>query len=680
VKVPLSWLREFVDVTVEPRRLGDDLTMVGLALEGLEKDGQDTVLDIDVTTNRVDAMNVYGIAREVSVIYGLPLRPLDLALAESGPPAAEALRVEIEAPDLCPRFCARVLDVRLGPSPAWIRDRLEQVGVRPINNVVDLTNYVMLEMGHPSHAFDLARIPGGRLNVRWAREGEKLTTLDGAPRTLTARMGVVAGPEAALALAGIMGGASSEVSEDTRTVALEAAYWDPLSIRRTAKALGMRTEASHRFERGADPEGTAVATARIAHLLQKIGGGSVRPGLIDRLAAKVPKRKTSLRYARLGQILGTDVPEGEAQRILRGLGFDVSPREGLALDVGVPTWRSDVSREADLVEEVGRHHGLGRVAPTLPPAREVGGLKPFQVRERRIRDVLVAAGLTEVVNYSFVASASAGADTGEPLRLQNPLSADADVLRRSLLVPGLLATLRTNLRQGRRDVALFEIGRVFAESGEPLPREERRLALLLTGTFGSPHWSERRRPADFYDLKGIVEVVFRRLGWDPPALQAAGGPDGLLHPGRSARLDWNGPIGHLGALHPDLKDAWEIREETLVAELSLERLLEEAPRTRRFQALARFPAVTRDLSALVDAGLTAAELEAVVRDSGGEALRAVTVVDRYAGDRIPAGKVSLTLTLRYQHPERTLTGEEVQASLERVTRALKARGAEIRGE
>jgi phenylalanyl-tRNA synthetase beta chain len=679
VKVPLSWLREFVDVTVEPPRLGDDLTMVGLALEGLETDGEDAVLDIDVTTNRVDAMNVYGIAREVAVVYGVPLKPLDVSLVETGRPAGEVLRVEIEAADLCPRFCARVLDVRLGPSPAWMRDRLEAAGVRPINNVVDLTNYVMLEMGQPSHAFDLARIPSGRLHVRWAREGEKLTTLDGVDRAFTPRMGVVSGPESALALAGIMGGASSEVSDDTRTIALEAAYWDPLSIRRAAKALGMHTEASHRFERGADPEGTAAATARIGHLLRKIGGGSVRPGLIDRTPAPLLRRTASLRLARLDQLLGVAVPDNEARRILDGLGFEPSASGGTTIDVRVPTWRGDVSREVDLVEEVGRHFGLARVPATLPPAREAGGLKPSQERERRVRSVLVAAGLTEVVNYSFVSSTLAKASPGEPLRLHNPLSADADVLRSGIVVPGLLTSLRTNLRQGRRDVALFEIGRVFAESGEPLPREERRLGLLLTGRIGSSHWSERGRPADFFDLKGIVETLFRRLGWDPPDL-ATGGLPSLLHPGRAAVIVKDGPIGYLGALHPDLRDAWELREETLVAELSLERLLEETPPVARFEPLARFPPVTRDLSVLGDEGLSAAALRALVRESAGELLREVTVVDRYAGVRIPPGKVSLTLTLRYQHPERTLTGEEVQASLERVTRALKTRGAEIRGE
>jgi len=278
----------------------------------------------------------------------------------------EALAVEIEAPDLCPRFSARVLDVRLGPSPAWLRERLEMVGVRPINNIVDLSNYVMLEMGHPSHAFDLARVPSARLRVRWAREGERLLTLDEVERTLSPRTGVVAGPDGALALAGLMGGASSEVSDETRTVALEAAYWNPLAIRRAAKALGMHTEASHRFERGADPDGTTLATARIAHLLEKLGAGTTRPGLIDVVAAPIERREVRLRVARVSALLGTEVSPEQCERTLSGLGFDLKETGKGEWGVSVPTWRGDVSREADLIEEVGRHHGIDKVPSTIP--------------------------------------------------------------------------------------------------------------------------------------------------------------------------------------------------------------------------------------------------------------------------------------------------------------------------
>jgi phenylalanyl-tRNA synthetase beta chain len=674
MKVPLSWLTEFVEVPVEPRRLAEDLTLAGLAVDAVETLGKDAVLDLDITTNRVDCMNVYGVAREVSVLYSRPLRPLEVSFAEAGEAAARSLRVEVEAPDLCPRFSARVLDVRLGPSPQWLRDRLEAVGVRPIHNVVDLTNYVMMEMGHPSHAFDLAKVPEARLVIRWARAGERLTTLDGAERALAGRIGVVAGPGAPLALAGIMGGASSEVSEATHVVALEAAYWDPLSVRRAAKALGMRTEASHRFERGADPEGTSLATARIAHLLQRIGAGSARPGLIDVCPAPPPRRLLALRLAQVPRVLGAVVAEAEARRILAGLGFGLGEARGETLTAQVPTWRSDVSREADLVEEVGRHYGLAKVPSTLPPAGRVEGLRPAQALERAAREVLVGAGLSEVINSAFVPDPAPGAPPR--IRLENPLAEDNGTLRDSLVVPGLLSTLQSNVRRGTRDVRIFEVGRVFLP-GAGKAVEERRLGLLISGG-ATLHWSERRRAADFFDVKGVLEVLARRLG--PFHFRTGDGLPCHVHPGKSALVFRNGQaLGYVGALHPDTAAAWELREETLVAELNLEPVFLAPPLPERFQPLSRFPAVTRDLSIVCHEGLSGAELETLVRGVAGGLLRSSTVTDRYQGPPVPAGKVGLTLSLVYHDPSRTLTGEEVQASLEAVVVALRARGAEIRG-
>jgi phenylalanyl-tRNA synthetase beta chain len=680
MRFPLSWLREYVDVTTEPAKLGADLTLAGFALDGLETDGKDAILDIDVTTNRVDCMNVYGLAREIAVVYGLPLKPLDLSFTERGTPAAEALDVTIEAPELCPRFSARILDVRLGPSPAWLRDRLEAVGVRPIHNVVDLTNYVMMEMGHPSHAFDHALIPEGRLRVRWANEGEALETLDGTKRVLTGRQGVVAGPESALALAGIMGGARSEVSDDTKVVALEAAYWEPLVIRRASKALGMHTEASHRFERGADPEATVVALARIAHLLEKIGAGSTRPGLIDGVAVPAQRRTIVLRPSRVELVLGVPVPKPKAEAILLGLGFGIGSDEGDSLVVEVPSWRGDVGREADLVEEVGRHFGLDKVPSSIPATDGMGSLGRGQAEERTARATLVAAGLTEAITYAFVREVTGpSATVGAPgsVALENPLAAEQSVLRGSLLLPGLFDVLDLNLRQGRRDVALFEIGRVFRD-GPDLPVEERRLAILLTGRFGGGHWSEEKpRAADFFDLKGLVERLFERLGQEPPTLQREGLPE-LLHPGRGAVLLHGGTaLGWLGALRPGIREG---AADVLVAELAIEPLLGQPAPLLRFAPLPRFPAVERDLSVLSDARASADEVEGRIRTAAGPLLVAVTVVSKYDRPPVPEGKVSLTLGLRYRHPERTLTGEEVQASVDGVIRDLRAAGLEIRGQ
>ncbi len=679
MRVPLSWLREFVDVRVEPQRLADGLTLAGLAVDAVETHGDDVVLDIDVTTNRVDCMNVYGVAREVSVLYGLPLRPLDVSFTESGPPAAAALDVTIEAADLCPRFCARVLDVRMGPAPAWIRERLEKVGVRSINNVVDVTNYVMIEMGQPTHAFDLAQIPGGRLHVRWCRDGETLKTLDGVARTLTGRVGVVAGADGALALAGIMGGASSEVSDSTRAIALEAAYWEPLAVRRSAKALGMHTEASHRFERGADPEGPPAGTARIAHLLQKIGGGTARPGLVDRVAAPRAARSAVLRPVQQRTLLGVDVPEPRARAILEGLGFAAVGPEGAGTRYAIPTWRGDVAREADLIEEVGRHHGLDKIPSTVPAARGAEGLRRHQVRERAIREILAGFGLTEVVNYAFVASAAAADDPSPRVALANPLSADQDVLRSSLVIPGLVANAKTNASRGRRDVQSFEVGKVFA----PAPHgagEERRLGVLLAGAARAPHWSERPRAADVFDVLGLMDGLAARLGVGPFRYEAGAAPP-FLHPGKSGRVFWAGnAIGWLGAIHPDVAARWELRDEAVAAEIALEGLLAPPAAPPRFQPLPRFPDVTRDVSIVCDTGLAARDLIEHIRSAAGPALVSAAVTDRYEGKPVPEGKVSLTVSLRFQDPERTLSGDEVQAAVQRIVGVLRQSRADIRGE
>lgn len=686
MKIPYSWLHDFVPVEVEPEKLGEDLSRIGLALEGLETHGGQAVLDLDVTTNRVDCMNVYGVAREVATLYGLPLKPIDVGAAGApGPGSASVpdLSVEVAAPDLCGRFCARVLEVTLGPSPGWLRDRLELVGIRSISNVVDLTNYVMVEVGQPTHAFDLARVPGKTLKVRWAREGEELQTLDGVNRRLTARAGVITGSDdRALALAGIMGGASSEVTDDTRLVALEAAWWEPLAVRRAARALGMHTEASHRFERGADYEIAPLALARLGHLLAKIGAGQARPGLVEVVAAVRKHRRVSLRFERANALLGTEVPVARAQAILKGLGFGLEdPKAGSETAVEVPAWRGDVAREVDLVEEVGRHHGLERIPKGLPPASRIGRLRPSQHAERVIREILTGHGVSEVVNYAFVAGAAMPGAAEHAVRLANPLTEEQDTLRASLLAPGLLANLRTNVQVtlGRRDVAIFELGRVFARSGAGV-REERRLAILLSGLASPVHWSGKSRAFDLFDLKGLLELLGERLGLVLETT-ACPAPPGSFHPARAFAVRLGGDdVGFGGALHPDLAATLERADEAVALEIGLEPILARAAGPVRFAPLQRFPPVTRDLSVLCDAALPADEVAARVRRAGGPLLGFVGFVDRYTGKPIAPGKVSLTLALRFQARDRTLTGEEVQASMDAVVRELRAAGAEIRSE
>jgi phenylalanyl-tRNA synthetase beta chain len=694
VRVPLSWLREYVGFEVDAQRLANDLTLCGLAVDAVLTSGDDVVLDLDITTNRVDCMNVHGVAREVATLYGKPLLPIERKVAEKGAPASAAVRIEVEAPDLCPRFCARVLDVRVAASPDWLKQRLAAAGVRSISNVVDATNYVMLEMGQPTHAFDAALIPRSALVVRWARAGETLRTLDGTDRTLGPKQGVVAGPELALALAGVMGGAASEVSDATTTIVLEAAYWTPLAVRRSAKSLGMHTEASHRFERGADPEAPLLALDRVANLLEKLGAGSARPGVLDVSTAPRTPRILTLRYAQVERVLGLAVAEERCDAILLQLGFAAGQRDGASRTFTVPSWRSDVQREVDLIEEVARHVGLDALPTTMPrsSARLATGLKREQRRERAVREVLSGAGYTENINYAFVSSRGAAAYGATAVALENPLSEDRDVLRTSLVFPGLLANLEANLRQGRRDVALFEIGHVFAPragggTGDAndadaagRPAEHLRLGLLASGSLRRPGWSEKPRPADFFDAKGIVALLGATLG--APSLQAAAGaPPPFLHPGKAALVSWQaGVLGYAGVLHPDLGAALGLRGDVVIGELDLEGLLAMPAAMHETRPLPRFPGVARDLSLVIDAARPAAEWLVDVRRSAGPLLADAEVADRYSGSPLPAGKVSLTLRLRYQHEDRTLTGDEVQASLAAVAAALGAAGAEIRGE
>jgi phenylalanyl-tRNA synthetase beta chain len=675
MKVPLGWLREFVDVKASPRELADALTLSGLAVDGILEVGGETVLDLDVTTNRVDAMNVYGVAREVAVLYGLPLKPPETTVSEAGKPAKEALSVEILAPELCPRFCARVLDVRIGPSPVWIRERLELVGVRPISNVVDLTNYVLFELGQPSHAFDLARVKGGRLSVRWGREREALKTLDGADRVLNPRVGVVAGLEGALGLAGIMGGAASEVSDGTTEIALEAAHWNALAVRRAAKSFGMHTEASHRFERGSDPELPPLALARLAHLLEKIGAGTCRPGLVD-VGAAPARRKVRLRGARIDAVLGAAVPPQKVRGILEGLGF--SP-EGDSYSV--PGFRGDVAREEDLIEEVARHFGLDKIPSSLPPTRQTGTTSPLLRAEQDLRALLVGFGLSEVVTLSFVSEGDGRLAGESPVVLENPLSEEQAALRNSIVLPGLLSVLRTNLRQGRRDLGIFEVGRVYQAKGEgPWPTEVRRLGVLLTGALPS-HWSQKGRPFDLFDLKGFLEAIPMRLEVRSFESSSAALPS-FLQPGRGALLVRGGAtLGYLGALQPEMAGRFEARGDVLVAEISIEGLFEGRPPAVRVEPLPRFPIVQRDISAIVPLTLPSLRVvEAALRGAGPLA-RDARITSRFDGPpAVPAGHVSLTVTLRLEHRERTLTNDEVQAAVQSAVQSLKGLGAEIRGE
>ncbi len=701
MRILVSWLRELVPVEAGVEELADALTRHGFEVSAIDPApavpdrpaaAADAVLDLEITTNRPDCLSMVGIAREVATIYALPGTAPALAAAV---PGDEPLPVTIEddARDLCPRYAAAVADVTVAASPGWMAARLEAAGVRPINNIVDVTNYVMLELGHPLHAFDLDRLAGEELRVRLARPGETVRTLDGVERTLPAGTLVIADAGRAQAVAGVMGGADSEVAGATQRVALESAWFDPLSVRRTSKRLALSTDASYRFERGADIEAPVRALRRVQALLRDIGAGTPRGAIVDRYPAPRTAATVTLRHARIRQVLGVDVEAGFVAATLERLGFDADPLPagdgGRAWRVSVPAHRVDVGREIDLIEEVARHHGYDRLPATFPaavrpPAPPSGAL----ARRRLLRRVLTASGCSEAITYGFIEEAAAapfvdGAD--DLVRIANPLAETSAVLRPSL-IPGLVDALIYNRRREHRDIRLFEIGHRFTAARGETPG----FAVALTGASSPEHWSSSARwrgqapPLDVFDVTGIVGRVCAALGvtaaFEAPATPAPG----PLVAGRTAVVRAAAPdtataltLGYAGQLAPGIAAARGLPagdEAVYVAELDLDLLARAATDRSRMAAapLPRYPSIVRDLAVTVDAALPAATVRGTIRSAAPEALRQVREFDRYAGEGVPQGRVSLAFRLTFRAPDRTLTDTEVEQAMRVIVARLTA--------
>lgn len=699
MRLLISWVRDFVDVTASPVEVAERLGLRGFEVAAIEpvntagSSEPDAVIDFEVTANRPDCLSVLGFAREIATLYDLPWRrpsevagaPLALAPGPLG--SSDRLAVTIEDAELCPRYAAAVAEVALGPvsTPPWMMARLRATGVRPISPLVDITNYVLMELGHPLHAFDLDRLAGSALCIRRATHGERLTTLDGMARTLDADMLVIADRDHAQAVAGVMGGAAAEISGTTRAVAFESAYFTPASVRRTSKRLGLKTEASSRFERGADIGAPVVALRRALALLVQIGAGQLAGPLIDRYPS--PRRATSivLRRARLAAVLGLSVPDAEVSRILTALGL--APSTSSTPDgwtVQIPTFRVDLLREVDLIEEVGRHYGLDRIEPTFPAMTQPAPAPDPQVqRERQLRDVLTGAGLSEAITFGFIEAAVAETFAPGPatdlVAVANPLSGLFDTLRPSL-IPGLVDAVAHNRRHGRRDVALFEIGARFrAESGE-----QRAMAIAWTGGATPNHWSGTGRDVDFYDVTGVLDCVSSALGADlclePAALPflVAGQTAGIRLAARGHAPSPGGPGGIVGLLAPAVADGRGVPkgDRIFVAELSLSEVPPFEHGQERVIPLSRHPHVVRDVSIVVPDALPAAIIRGTIQATGdlsreGSAkLVDLAFFDRYAGKGIPEGSISLSIRLTFQAADRTLTDAEVQRRVDTILAAL----------
>jgi len=698
LRILVSWLRELVPVTVSVDELAEALTAHGFEVSAVEPApvvpgrparGEDAVLDLEITTNRPDCLSVAGIAREVSTIYG---DEITWPIRTTTPTGDDALPVTIDddARALCPRYAASVAEVTVGPSPAWMAARLEAAGVRPINNIVDITNYVLLELGHPMHAFDLARLAGGELRIRCARQGERVRTLDGVERALAVDMLVIADGARPQAVAGVMGGADSEVTGRTVRVAFESAWFDPISVRRTSKRLALSTDASFRFERGADIEAPVRAMQRAQRLLDEIGGGAPRGFIVDRYPAPRERPTVALRHARVGRVLGVEVEPDFIPATLERLGFDVDPAPdgpgGKQWRVTVPPHRVDVSREIDLIEEIARHHGYERLPSTFPamirpPAPPGDALS----RQQLLRRVLTAGGCSEAITYGFIEEAAARPFVAQPtelVRIANPLSEKFAVLRPSL-VPGLLDALIHNRRREHRDIRLFEIGRRFTAAGG----ETSSVAVALTGAAAPRHWSGGERQTDLFDAIGLVDRVCEAFGASPAYDPV---PRDTLARGQAAVVRARLPetaepvlLGYAGQLAAAIAEARGLPadDEIFVAELDLATLARAGRDRRRMAAapLPRYPSIVRDLALVVDVALPAATVRGTIRSVAPETLVQVREFDRYAGKGIPPGRTSLAFRLMFRAADRTLTDAEVQQAVDAIVGALRAaHGATLR--
>jgi phenylalanyl-tRNA synthetase beta chain len=681
VKILYSWLGDFLDLPGPPDEVARMMSARGFAVEGLEPVGtNDAVIDVEVTANRPDCLSVCGFAREVATAYDLRLRQP----SDAGAPTLEAtpspdLDVVIEDADLCPRYAGAVADVTIGPSPDWMQARLRAAGVRPTSNIVDVTNYVLLELGQPMHAFDYARLEGGRIRVRTARAGETLRTLDDKRRELSPEMLVIADEARAVALAGVMGGAESQVTGSTRTIVFESATFDPRSVRRTSKVLGVKTEASVRFERGVDPALPVVAMQRACELITRIGAGRARGSVVDCHPGSTRPVTVALRRQRIESVVGLRIPDEDVGRILGSLGFQLlMSREGW--QVTVPTWRVDVTREADLIEEVARHYGFERIPVGFPHLTAAPvSIDPQIADARRLRAVLTGLGFSEAVTFGFTsASAAAAFETDQPsVAIRNPLSEAFAVLRPSLL-PGLVESAGRNIRRGRHDVRLFEVGSRF-RAGDG---ETRSLALVWSGAGRGEHWSEPRRDVDFYDATGLVSALVgahdATVELEPtvvPFLVAGRSALVTVAPTGEASTTRRPAIGLVGLLAPAAGERLGLPAEaaTYVAELAVDALVRLRRTSVRAAAPPRYPAVDRDISILVDDTTSSRVVRETIHALEVPILVAVREFDRYAGTGVPSGRLSLSLRLTFRAADRTLTDEEVQRAMDAVLGTLAER-------
>ncbi|MBC8287176.1 MAG: phenylalanine--tRNA ligase subunit beta [Nitrospinae bacterium] len=691
MKVQVDWLKEYTEIDVPADELGHVLTMAGLEIESHETvelpDGEKSeVLELNVTPNRGYCLSHIGVAREVSALLNKSLKlsdPLRMLEAESGKVEGR-VSVENLEPELCPRYCALVIEnVKVGPSPKWLKDRLVAIGLRPINNIVDVTNFVMMEYGQPLHAFDKDLLVGNKIVIRRANQGEAFASLDGTELKLEPDALVIADGEKPVALAGIMGGTNSQVSETTCHVVLESACFDPAIVRKGSKKYGLRSDSSYRFERGVDWNGVVSAQARAALLIKELAGGEICSGRVDIYPETGKPLSIPLRVSRVNQLLGASFNAGQIRDLLSRLGMEIAePSE--TMQVKIPSFRPDLSREVDLIEEIARIDGFDKVDTVFP----VAGVRPVKISARqsvikKVREVFCCTGFAETVHFSFIERLYAeefktafASEKDQMIALKNPLSSENDTMRTSLL-PGLLKTAWLNLSKGQKPLKLFEVGSVYFSEPSGERTEKAVLSAIVLGPYELTPWKPRGQEYDFYDLKGVLETLMEHLHLK---LETSSDSKPFLMPGKSVRVRANGKeLGYLAQVAPEQKLVSEMGQNVYALELDLGALENALSSSLRFQPIARFPETYRDISILVDRSVTSQRIADMILKTGSPLIQKVELYDHFEGKKIQADKKSLTFALSFQSADRTLSDEEVAPLFEKIIQTLKNElGASLR--
>jgi len=696
MKLSPQWVREFVELTVDNRQLAEDLTAAGIAVEGISGSGAGTVFEMEIGTNRPDAMNHYGVAREAAAIYDLPLKPIEpkfpsaakaaSALASDGTTEVVPFPITVEEPQLCPRFSARVIrGTHIKPSPHKIAHRLQLLDQRPISNAVDATNYVLWEMGKPTHVFDMDLLEGGRLIIRTAKNGEKLKTLDSVERTLTSQDLVVADGKKPVGLAGVMGGFDTMITDKTKNILIESAWWDPGIVRKMSRRHGLHTDASHRFERGADFESTVLSCDLVAALILQSGGGDLVGNPIDVVSRTIDTAPVVLRLSEVHRILGGNLNAGEIFRILKKLGFGVIP-EGQAdaqFRVHIPSWRLDVEREIDVIEEIARLHGYDKFENTLPPYRGAVVDLPHAAMDAAVRERALALGYDEAVSLTFISHADAEKfSSAAVLELENPLSHEASVMRTSL-APGMLDMLAWNLNRDSESVRLFEIGRAYEmRGGERIEPARACLGATMAAVSGSltvngaldVSKGEQAAAAEaFRGFKGDVENLLAAFACREATFDRETAD--YFHPGRSARALMDGvAVVQFGQIAESVKAERKLRQDVFLAVVDLEQLHAQGLRKAKFAPLAKYPAVERDFSFVFDDDVEFEAMRRTVMGLGIAELREFMPVEIFRGGSIAGGKYSILLRVRLQSDAATLRDEQIGQWSAEVVAALAGLG------